>query len=119
MHDSMAAILDIEDPEGLEPVKDAYCALTEVHTNYKTKSLIAIFECWRSRDAFNAERKPFTAIQLKFEPDKGGSDFFYQYGIDGANGSIGENILQFCLDNSDIMRDAKTLALKVAESAHE
>lgn len=119
MHDLMAALLDIEDPEAIEPVVDAYCALTEVHANYKTKSLIAIFECWRNRDAFNAKRKPFTAIQLKFEPDRGGSAFFDQYGIDGANGAQGENILAFCLANSDIMLHARPVKLKIAEDTGE
>ena len=121
MHDSMAALVTIEDPEGLEPVVDAYCALTETHANYKTKSLVAIFECWRSREAFEAKRKSFTAIQVKFDTDQGGVAFFEHYGVDGINGEVGANILEFCMANSDILKGAKPLdvKVKVAEASHE
>jgi hypothetical protein len=119
MHDSMAALVTIEDPEGLEPVVDAYCALTEVHANYKTQSLVAIFECWRSREAFDAKRKSFTAIQVKFDTEQGGAEFFDRYGIDGSNGNVGANILEFCMANSDILKGAKPLDARVAEVSHE
>ena len=116
MNDSMATLLTVEDPEGINPVTDAYCAITEVHANYRTKSLIVVFECWRSRLAFEAKRKPFTAIQIRFEPDKGGSDFFDKYGIDGA---VGANILKFCIANSDVMKDAITFTPAAPEGSHE
>lgn len=107
MQDSMAVTLTIEDPEGTEPVKNAYGVITEIHANFKTKSLVVVFECWRSRAAFEAERRSFTAIQIRFEPDKGGTAFFDRYGVDGAAGAISENILSFCLSNSDILKEAK------------
>lgn len=119
MHDSMAALVTVEDPEGLEPVADAYCALTEVHANYKTKSLVVIFECWRSRAAFEAKRKSFTAIQLKFDTEQGGSKFFEQYGVDGNDGNVGANILKFCKQHSDVFTHAKPLDVTVAEADHE
>jgi hypothetical protein len=107
MQDSMAVILTIEDPEGTEPVANAYGVITEIHANFKTKSLVVIFECWRSKAAFVAERRSFTAIQLRFDPDKGGTAFFERYGVDGAAGSMGENILSFCLSHSDVLKEAK------------
>ena len=110
----MAVYLTVEDPEALEPVRGAYCALTEIHANYKTKSLVAIFECWRNREAFKASRRSFTAIQVQFEADKGGEQYFQQYGLDGGGMTIGPNILQFCMTHSELLRDS-TLATEEVE----
>ena len=92
--------MTVEDPEGLAPVENAYCTLTGVHANCKSMSLIAILECWRSRQAFEAERKSFTAIQLQFETENGGKEFFERYGVDGAGLSLGPNIKQFALERA-------------------
>ena len=111
MHDTMAVYMTVDDPEGLSPVANAYCTLTEVHTNFKTKSLIAIFECCRSREAFLAKRKAFTAIQLQFEPNTGGEEFFNQYGVDGSGLVLGPNIKQFAMERAlegAILVDEKT-----------
>jgi hypothetical protein len=102
----MAVYLTVEDPEALEPVPRAYCALTEVHANYKTKSLVVIFECWRNKQAFEAKRRSFTAIQVQFEANKGGEHYFQQYGLDGGGMTIGPNILHFCRTHSELLRDA-------------
>lgn len=119
MNDSMSTLLTVEDPEGTTPVNDAYCVITEVHANYRTESLIVVFECWRSRLAFEAKRKPFTAIQIRFDPDKGGSDFFDQYGIDGSGGVFGANVFEFCLRHrGDILKNDKPQA-EAPEVSHE
>lgn len=105
MHEQMAVHLRVEDPEGLDPV-DAFCVLTEVHMNFKTKMLVGIFECWRSREAFEAKRKSFTAIQMQFESEKGGEAFYHQFGIDGANMQLGTNVREFCMQNGQMFQSA-------------
>ena len=106
MNDQMAVYLTVEDPEAMDPVQQAYCVLTEVHANFKTKSLIAIFECWRTKEACNAKRRSFSAIQVQLEPDRGGEAYFSQHGLDGAAMQLGPRVLDFCVEHSAIFQTA-------------
>lgn len=103
MHESMSLYLTVEDPEGTAPVQDAFCVLTEVHMNFKTQSLVGIFECWRSYEAFQAQKRSFTAIQVQYERDKGGAEYFAQHGIDGAGLQLGPKLRDFCMQHSEIL----------------
>ena len=107
MNDQMAVYLTIDDPEDVGQVQDAYCVLTEVHSNFRSKTLLVIFECWRSREAFLKGRKPFNAIKVTFEPDQGGKEYFQQYGIDGAGLHLGKAVLDFCNEHCDIIMGSK------------
>jgi len=125
MHENMAVYLTVEDPEDLGAT-EAYCVLTEVHMNYRTQTLVVAFECWRNQAAYEANRKPFTAIQFQFDPDKGGEQFYRQHGIDGVDGKLGHRIREFCMTQTTTFKHAhraenvKTVApdIKVEEAVH-
>lgn len=96
MHDSMAFYATVDDPQELSQVEGAYCALVETHINYETKALRLVFKCWRSRMAFEAKRAAFAIIPIDIAPDKGGIDYFKQYGTDGAGMQMGPNLRDYC-----------------------
>lgn len=95
-----ALFLDLEDPEGTAPVINAYCVLVETHFNYETKAVVAVFKCWRSREAFEAKKKPFNAIQISLPPNEGGSEFFASH----ANGmdALKSVMISFCIDSGKL-----------------
>ena len=99
MIDNFAFYLDIEYPEADDKVQNAYCVLAEVHTNFRNQALVAVFECWRSRKACLANKKPFNTLEILLEPEKGGKYYFSMHGADGANMQLAENLRNFCLAN--------------------
>lgn len=93
----VAIQLDIEDPHDLMPVKQAYCVLVEVHMNFELQALIAVFKCWKSEQAFTANRKAFRTIQVPFSPEEGGKDFFQKWDTDAASSSLSVHLKNHCL----------------------
>ena len=69
---------NVDDPQSPDPVIGAYCVLVEVHLNYELQATIAVFQCWRSKAAYDAGRSAFTVMQANFPPDEGGKQFFVQ-----------------------------------------
>ena len=106
MDDNLAFYLDVEDPEDTGVIKQAYCVLTEVHANFKTKTLLAIFECWRNRAACFADKNSFTAIQIPLEPDQGGKLYFTQHGLDGAQMHLAPSVRNFVLEHAPQLQTA-------------
>lgn len=70
---------NVDDPQSPDPVIGAYCVLVEVHLNYELHATIAVFQCWRSKAAYDAGRSAFTVMQASFPPDEGGKPFFAQH----------------------------------------
>lgn len=75
-HEFRAFYANVDDPQSLDPVLKAYCVLVEVHLNYQLQAAIAVFQCWRSRQAYEAGRTAFTVLQASFSPEAGGQLFF-------------------------------------------
>jgi hypothetical protein len=98
-HDT-ALFLDLEDPEGTAPVIDAYCVLSETHFNHETQAVVAVFKCWRSREAFEAKKKAFNAIQINLPPKEGGFDFFEQHADLIEN--LKKALLAFCVGSGKL-----------------
>jgi hypothetical protein len=93
----MAFFIDLDDPQDIETIKEAFCVLVEVHLNYSVQAAIAVFNCWRSVAAYEANKEPFTSIKIEFAPEEGGKLFFKNQGIDGARGFLGPNLTEFAL----------------------
>jgi hypothetical protein len=91
-----ALFLDLEDPEGTAPVIDAYCVLVETHFNHETQAVVAVCKCWRSREAFEAKKKAFNAIQINLSPKEGGFDFFNQKEHADLIENLKKALLVFC-----------------------
>lgn len=89
--------LDLDDPHDLEPVKQAYCVLVEAHMNFELEALVAVFKCWKSKQAFTANRKPFHIIQVPFPPEEGGKEFFQKWNTDGASAQLSTHLRNHCL----------------------
>ena len=104
---SMAFYLSVEDPENIGVVADAYCVLTEVHSNFKTRTLAAVFECWRSKEACEAKKSSFNAITVEMTPENGGNAYFEQNGLDGAKLTLAPILRDFCLDNAESLAEAR------------
>lgn len=107
MTDNFAFYLDVEDPESDNKAENAYCVLVEVHTNFRTQALVAVFECWRSRKACLANKKPFNVLEIPLEPDKGGKHYFSINGPDGANMQLASRLRDFCIKNVTAFATAK------------
>ena len=98
---------DIEDPEDTGKVEQSYCVLTEVHANFKSYTVVALFECWRSKQAFEADKQPFNTITIELEPDNGGKEYFAENGADGANMHLAPALRDFCLSKAQNLQGAK------------
>jgi hypothetical protein len=96
----------MEDPESTEPVNSAYCVLTETHMNYETQALIIVYQCWRTKEAYLAKRKPFNKIQVSLPPDEGGKEFFSHPDAGEASRRFGNLLRDWCLDVNKDLRQA-------------
>lgn len=72
---NLALTLTVEDPEGIAPAV-AHCVLVEMHFNCETQAAVAVFKCWRSLKAFEADKKAFNIVQLNLSPKNGGEVLF-------------------------------------------
>jgi len=108
--------MTVEDPESLEPVTDAFCVMMEIHTSFKTKALVVLFECWRSKEAFDAEKRSFHAIRVPIDPDKGGRYLLDLYAREGAIPLGG--LTNFCLNSTEALQGG-TLAAPPKASGDE
>lgn len=93
-HETRAFYANVDDPQGTEPIQRAYCVLVEVHLNYELQATIGVFQCWRSKSAYEAGREAFSVLQAKFAPDEGGKLFFNE------NADIAEKLGQALRDHS-------------------
>ena len=112
---SMAFYFNVEDPENIGVVENAYCVLTEVHSNFKTRTLAAVFECWRSKEACDAKKSSFNAITIEMTPDNGGDAYFEQNGIDGAKLNLAPILRDFCLEYSATLAEARPAEMESGE----
>ena len=97
INNNMVLCLNVEDPEGTAPVLNAHCVLAEVHLNYESQAVIGVFKCWRSREAFDANRKIFNTIHVVLPPKEGGTDFLAQPDTAKAAATIGTDLISFSL----------------------
>lgn len=91
----LAFEMQLPDPEEDKVVPNAYCVLVEVHMNFETKTLVGVYKCWRSKQAWQSKYKPFETFNCTLESDKGGKMYFEQYGVDGAQTQLVKNLHQF------------------------
>lgn len=101
MDDRLAFYFDIEDTEDTKIVEHAYCAITEVHLNIRSKLLVAVVECWRSKEACLAGKNSFNAIEIVLDDENGGPAYFQTAGIDGAQLHLVPTLRDFILTNSE------------------
>lgn len=78
-HEFRSFYANVDDPQSLDPVLEAYCVLVEVHLNYQLQATIGVFQCWRSKQAYEAGRSAFTVLQASFPPEEGGKLFFEEH----------------------------------------
>lgn len=112
MDSTFAFYCDIDDPEDTSAVKKAFCVLSEVHANFRTKTIVAVFECWRSQEAYASNKKPFSLIDIPLEPENGGKLYYQKFGDDGANLNLAKNLRDFCLEHIDRLKTATPAELK-------
>lgn len=105
-NDNISFYVAMEDPENTEPVNSAYCVLTETHMNYETQALIVVYQCWRTKEAYLAKRKPFNKIQVNLAPDEGGKEFFNGTDTREASHRFGNLLRNWCLSISKDLRQA-------------
>jgi len=101
--DVMAFYADVEDPADVAPVRQAYCVVTEIHLNVLQQAWVGVVQCWRSRQAFLADRDAFRTIPISMKPDEGGKDFFKSQGIDGAQCQLGPLIAAWCCKHNPMV----------------
>ena len=89
--------------------------LTEVHSNFKTRTLAAVFECWRSKEACDAKKSSFNAITIEMTPDNAGDAYFEQNGIDGAKLNLAPILRDFCLEYSATLSEARPAEMESGE----
>lgn len=115
--DALAFYADVEDPADVTPVRQAYCVVTEIHLNVLQQAWVGVVQCWRSREAFRADRDPFRTIPISMKPDEGGKDFFNACGIDGAQCHLGPVIAQWCcVRNPTVFASPKPAQGEVADA---
>ena len=112
---SMAFYLNVEDPENIGVVEEAYCVLTEVHSNFKTRTLAVVFECWRSKEACDARKSSFNAITVELTPENGGNEYFESNGIDGAKLGLAPVLRDFCLEYAANLAEARPAEMDSGE----
>jgi hypothetical protein len=105
----VAVQLSVDDPHDLEPIKQAYCVLVEVHMNFELEAIVAVFKCWKSEQAFLSDRKAFHTIQVPFPPEEGGKAFFEKWGADEASVKLSEHLRNHCLLHS-VLAKAKVVS---------
>ena len=93
----VAVQLSVEDPHDLEPIKQAYCVLVEVHMNFELEAMVAVFKCWKSEQAFLSDRKAFHTIEIPFPPEEGGKEFFEKWNTDAASIILSTHLRNHCL----------------------
>jgi len=87
----------MEDPQDLAPLEQAYCVLSEVLMNLELEAIIVVFKCWRNEQAFLANRKSFNTIQIPFEPEEGGKEFFQNWNKTSGYLQLNDYLKQHCL----------------------
>ena len=90
---NLALTLTVEDPEGIAPAV-AHCVLVEMHFNCETQACVALFKCWRSLKAFEANRKAFNVVQISLPPKAGGEALFDEEDSGAALNLLGEKLLE-------------------------
>ena len=100
LDERMAFEMDLNDPEEDKVVKDAYCVLVEVHMNFETQTLVGVYKCWRSKQAWQSSYRPFETFNCALESEKGGKLFFEQNGADGTNFQLVKALHQFYFENN-------------------
>lgn len=93
----MSFFIDLDDPQDLAIIKEAFCVLVETHLNYEKQAIIAVYRCWRNQKAYENRKEAFTSIQVSYTPEDGSLDFFKSQGLDGAKGFLGSRLTEFAL----------------------
>ena len=100
MDERLAFYFDVEDTEDTGTVQQAYCVITEVHLNLRSKVVVGVVECWRSKEACFAGKNPFTAFEVALDEENGGPAYFETAGIDGAGMQLVPVLRDFIITNS-------------------